>query len=682
MRKKILVVDDNRLMREFMANLLQTRGMEVSLAENGFEALDILTSFRPDIIFIDLVMPKIDGGKLCRIIRNMAHLDECYLVVISAAAAEMGDDFKEFGADACIAKGAFDQMAKHVLAVIELAQSKDDTGKPILGTEKIQPRQMTRELLRRKQHLESIVDSISDGIIETYADRVVSANPAAAFLFSQSPESLIGLSFPGLFSEKVRPHITSLMVAANVPPPGTVNTTIPSSHGDRFVVVKRLPMVTEDDTRLFLLTDMTKLKKADEKIQKTHQKQEEKVALRTADLTRTNQQLNQEISERKKTATALIENQKLFNQFMQHTPSIAFIKDLKGRYVYVNESYQKLFGLDLHSCIGKTDDELWPPEIAQKLKENDELVITLNEAIVKVEVIKINDETHHQLVSKFPILKDGQPSAVGGCAVDITRRVQAEEDRSKLIEKLQGARKMEALGSLAGGVAHDLSNILSGIVSYPELMLLDLDERSPLRKPLVTIKKAAERAAATVQDLMVLAKRDMPVKKVVNLNDRVDQYRQNPEHAKILDDHPDLKITTSLEPHLHNISGSPVRLEKMIAHLVTNAAGAVLGSGHIHLETENIHFEKPPDGSLEIPPGDYVSLTVADSGCALDPKQRERIFEPFFTNKVLGRNDTGLGMAVVWGTVNDHKGRIELRATDAGNTFVLYFPAIRDEPAR
>jgi len=681
MRKKILVVDDNRLMREFMANLLENRGMEVSLAENGFEALDVLTSIRPDVIFIDLVMPKIDGSKLCRIIRNMAHLDECYLVVISAAAAEMGDDFKEFGADACIAKGAFDQMAKHVLAVIELAQRKDHTGKPILGAEKIQPRQMTRELLRRKQHLESIIDSISDGIIETYADRVVSANPAAAFLFSQSPESLIGVSFPELFSEKVQPHITSLMVEANVPPPGTVDTTIRSSHGNRFVVVKRLPMVTEDDTRLFLLTDMTKLKKADEKIQKIQQGLEEQVTLRTADLTRTNQRLNQEVDERREAATALLESQRLFNQFMLHTPSIAFIKDLEGRYVYVNESYQKLFGLNLQNCKGKTDDELWPPEIAQKLKENDERVITNNQVIVKVKVIKINDKTHHQLVSKFPILKDGQPSALGGCAVDITRRVQAEEDRSKLIEKLQGARKMEALGSLAGGVAHDLNIILSGIVSYPELMLLDLDEKSPLRKPLVTIKKAGEQAVATVQDLMVLAKRDIPVKKVVNLNDRVDQYRQNPEHAKILDDHPDLKITTSLEPHLHNISGSPGRLEKMIAHLVTNAAGAVLGSGHIHLATENVHLEKAPDGSLEIPPGDYVSLTVTDSGRALDPKQRERIFEPFFTNKVLGRNDTGLGMAVVWGTVNDHKGRIEMRATDTGNTVALYFPAIHDESA-
>ena len=120
----------------------------------------------------------------------------------------------------------------------------------------------------------------------------------------------------------------------------------------------------------------------------------------------------------------------------------------------------------------------------------------------------------------------------------------------------------------------------------------------------------------------------------------------------------------------------------MIANLVTNAAGAVLDSGDIHLATENIHLEKPLDGSLEMTPGDYVSLTVADNGRPLEPKQRERIFEPFFTNEVLGRNDTGLGMAVVWGTVNEHKGQIELRTTDAGNTFVLYFPATRNEPSR
>ncbi len=677
MRKKILVVDDNRLMRKFMTKLLQGQGMQVFLAENGFEALDILTSIRPDIIFIDLVMPKIDGNKLCRIIRNMAHLETCYLVVISAAATEIGDDFKEFGADACIAKGAFDQMAKHVMAVIDIAEKKEGVGMPILGAEKIQPRQMTQELLRRNRHLEAIIDSISDGIIETYGDRVVSANPAAGFLFSQPPESLVGVSFPGLFKAKVQPQITSLMVETRIPPPGTVNTTISASHGDRRVVVKRLDMITENETRLFLLSDMTELKKADEKIQQSHQELEETVALRTADLTRTNRQLNQEINERKKASAALLESQKLFKQFMKHSPSLAFIKDLDGRYLYVNEGYQKFFGIDPQSRIGKTDDELWPPEIAQKLKENDALVLAHNEAIVKVEVIKINGENLHQLVSKFPILKDGHPSAVGGFAVDITRRVQAEEERFKLIEKLQGARKMEAIGSLAGGVAHDLNNILSGIVSYPELMLMDLDENSPLQKPLVTIKKAGERAAATVQDLLVLARRDITVKEVVNLNDIVTQYRQDWKHTRIMNDHPGLEITTQLEPHLLNIIGSPAHLEKTISHLVTHAAGAILESGLIRLTTANVHLENPLDGSFEMDSGDYVSLTVADSGHPLEPEQRERIFEPFYTSKVLGRNDTGLGMAVVWGAVNDHKGHIDIPATDAGNTFVLYFPATR-----
>ncbi|MCP3954994.1 MAG: PAS domain-containing protein [Desulfobacterales bacterium] len=678
MRKKILVVDDNRLMREFMDNLLQKQGMQVSLAENGFEALDILTSTQPDVIFIDLVMPKIDGRKLCRIVRNMAHLENCFLVVISAAAAELGDDYKEFGADACIAKGTFDQMAKHVLAVIEIAGKKDAAGLGILGAETVQPRQMTRELLLRNRHLESIIDSISDGIVETYADRIVYANPAAGFLFSQSPEFLIGSTFTGLFSQKVQAQITSLITETHIPPPGTVNTTIPGSHGDRFVVVKRLEMATEMDTHLFLLTDMTELKKADETVKRTHEELEEEVALRTADLTRTNRQLSQEISEREKAAAALLESQKLFNQFMKHTPSVAFIKDPKGRYVYVNEGYQKFFGLDPQNCIGKTDDELWPPEIAQKLKKNDSLVIAQKEAIVNVEILEINNETRHQLVSKFPILKDGRPNAVGGFAVDITRRVQAEEERSKLIEKLQGARKMEAIGSLAGGVAHDLNNILSGIVSYPELMLMDLDKNSPLWKPLTTIKRAGERAAATVQDLLVLARRDIAVKKVVNLNDIVNQYQKGREHTKIINELPGLEITARLEPHLLNIMGSAVRLEKTISHLVTQAAGAILESGLICLTTANIYLEKPLDRYSEMDRGDYVTLTVTDTGRPLEPEQRERIFEPFYTSKVLGRNDTGLGMAIVWGTVEDHKGQIDISAADAGNTFVLYFPATRE----
>jgi two-component system, cell cycle sensor histidine kinase and response regulator CckA len=675
MRKKILVVDDNRLMREFMTNFLQGKGMQVYLAENGFDALNLLTSIRPEIIFIDLVMPKIDGSKLCRIIRNMAHLEDCFLVVLSAAAAEIGDDYKEFGADACIAKGAFDQMARHVMAVVEMAEKKDRTSQPILGAEQIQPRQMTRELLRRNRHLESIIDSISDGIIEIYSDRVVYANPAAGFLFGRPPDTLIGSVFPQLFSAAVQPQIINLMVEDHIPPPGTVDAVVSKGHQERQVVVKRLIHATEVDTHLFLLTDVTDLKRADEKIQRTRQKLQEEVARRTADLTRTNQQLKQEINERRKADAALLESQKLFNQFMQHMPALAFIKDLEGRYIYVNEGYRKYFGLDLQDRIGKTDDELWPPEIAQQLRKNDSQVVARNESIVKVEIIKIDKQNRHQLVSKFPILKEGRLYAVGGLAVDITHRVQAEEERFKLAEKLQDGSKMEAIGNLAGGVAHDLNNILSVIVGYPELMLMDLDEKSPLRQQLLTIKKAGEKAAATVQDLLVLARRDIATSKVVNFNDIVNQYRQGRHHARLLNDRPDLEFTIQLDPHLLNIIGSPTHLEKTISHLVANAACAVLNGGLIRISTANIHLETPLPEAAEMVPGDYITLTVADSGRPLEPEQRERIFEPFYTSKVLGRNDTGLGMAVVWGTVNDHKGYIDLHTTDEGNTFTLYFPA-------
>ncbi len=676
MRTKTLVVDDNRLMREFMAKLLKKQGQQVFLAKNGFEALNILSGIQPDIIFIDLVMPKIDGSKLCRIIRNLPPHEECFLVVISAAAAEIGEDFKVYGADACIAKGSFDQMAKHILAMVDLASERGrDRSLPILGTDNIQPRQMTRELLRRNRHLESIIDSISDGIIETYVDRIIQANPAALFLFNQSPETLIGTSFPNLFDKALQPQIRSLMTEENLPPPGTVDTVIPSDHGRRHVVVKRLSAIPTGDTRLFLLTDVTELKKTDEKVRQTRQKLEAKVARRTADLTRTNRRLNREIGERKKTDEALQQSRKRFEQFMQHMPSIAFIKDLQGRYTYANQAYQTLFGLPPEERIGKTDFDLWPPEIAGKLRENDNLILDGKKAVVKVEVLQIDNETHHQLVSKFPIFKDGIPHAVGGIAVDITRRVQAEEERSRLAEKLQGARKMEAIGNLAGGVAHELNNILSGIVSFPELILLDLEDDSPLHEPLLTIKQAGERAAAIVQDLLVLARQGIAVTEVAGLNDIVKKYLRSRDHARLVSKYPGVKFSGRLASSHLNLVCSAAHLEKTIAHLMTHAAGSVKDEGTIHLTTETLYLDKPLSNYNDVTPGNYVALTVADTGTQLSAEQMERIYEPFFTNKILGRNDTGLGMAVVWGTVKEHRGYIESQSSPQGNAFTLYFPA-------
>jgi CheY-like chemotaxis protein len=241
---------------------------------------------------------------------------------------------------------------------------------------------------------------------------------------------------------------------------------------------------------------------------------------------------------------------------------------------------------------------------------------------------------------------------------------------------------MEAIGMLAGGVAHDLNNILSGIVSYPELLLMDLPQESRLRKPILTIQKSGERAAAVVQDLLTLSRRGVVATEVVNLRKIVSEYLKSPEHKKLLSYHPKVKLETLLESNLLNISGSPVHLSKTVMNLLYNAAESMSDGGRVFISLKNRYIDRPISGYDAVDEGDYVVLTVSDTGIGIAPEDMERIFEPFYTKKVMGRSGTGLGMAVVWGTVKDHNGYIDIQSTvGEGTTFTLYFPATREKSA-
>jgi CheY-like chemotaxis protein len=237
---------------------------------------------------------------------------------------------------------------------------------------------------------------------------------------------------------------------------------------------------------------------------------------------------------------------------------------------------------------------------------------------------------------------------------------------------------MEAIGTLAGGVAHDLNNILSGIVSYPELLLMDIEEDSPLKKPMLTIQKSGERAAAIVQDLLTLARRGVEATEVVNLNEIVSDYLLSPEHAKLEQIHTSIAVEKNLDKNLLNILGSPVHLSKTVMNLVSNSSEAMPEGGKIVVTTENRHVDTVKIGYDDIDKGDYVTLTVIDSGIGIAKNDIERIFEPFYTKKIMGRSGTGLGMAVVWGTVKDHRGYIDVTSTEGvGTEITLYFPVTR-----
>jgi signal transduction histidine kinase len=265
--------------------------------------------------------------------------------------------------------------------------------------------------------------------------------------------------------------------------------------------------------------------------------------------------------------------------------------------------------------------------------------------------------------------------------IDITPLKLVQEERQQLESKLQRARKMESLGTLAGGVAHDLNNILSGIVSYPDLILLDIDEDSPLRKPLLNIKKSGMRASAIVQDLLTLARRNVVTKKVIDLNKLINDFLVTPECRKITGDRSNITIQTNLGDGMTTVLGSETHLSKAVMNLISNAVDAMPAGGLITIITLVRYLDQPHEGHETIPKGEYAVLQIGDTGIGMPQSDLDKIFEPFYTKKVLGQSGTGLGMSVVWGTVKDHDGYIDIETREGtGTTFTLYFPISRTVP--
>ena len=246
-------------------------------------------------------------------------------------------------------------------------------------------------------------------------------------------------------------------------------------------------------------------------------------------------------------------------------------------------------------------------------------------------------------------------------------------------EKLARSKKMESIGLLAGGVAHDLNNVLSGIVSYPELLLLDLPKESSLRGPIETIQDSGKRASAIVQDLLTVARGVATTKEPMALNDIIGKYLSSAEFNKLKQFHPSIAVRANLDPHLLNISGSHEHIRKVVMNLISNAAEAITGKGNVTISTMNCYVDKPLSGYDDVTIGEYVLLSVSDDGSGISSEEIERIIEPFYTKKVMGRSGTGLGLAVVWNTVQDHQGYIDVESNIEGTTFKLYFPITRDE---
>ncbi len=345
-----------------------------------------------------------------------------------------------------------------------------------------------------------------------------------------------------------------------------------------------------------------------------------------------------------------------------------------GKFLEANPAMLEIFGFESRDAFFdiKVSDLYRNPADRQKFSEN-----LIREGFVRNKELLLKKKDGTPIIcsvsAKAVSNGKGEVKHYDGVIEDITEHKQMEM-------QIQQSQKMRAIGLLAGGVAHDLNNILSGIVSYPELILLDLPEDSPLNEPIRTIQESGKKAAAIVQDLLTLARRGVSNFEVINLNDVIFEYLKSPEFEKLKSFHPLMDIKTDLKSDLLNIMGSAVHLSKTVMNLFSNAAEAMSKGGEILIKTENKYIERSETACDDIEEGDYVVMTISDTGIGIAPEELDRIFEPFYTKKVMGRSGTGLGMAVVWGTVKDHNGYIKVDSKlDHGTTFQIYFPITRAE---
>jgi len=395
------------------------------------------------------------------------------------------------------------------------------------------------------------------------------------------------------------------------------------------------------------------------------------VALRT-------RALEEEIAERRQAEEGLRESEEKYRSLVESTQDSIYVVNRTCNYLFMNRRHLSRLDVPENNATGKTYREF------HSASDTQEFIKKVEEVFASDAPQQHEHESHrdgkHFLRTLSPIIgPDGRTEAVTVVSTDITDRVQAEEERLKLQDQLQRAQKMEAMGLMAGGVAHDLNNILSGIVSYPELLLMNLPEDSPLRKPLKTIQESGMRAADVVADLMTIARGVAHSKEVLNLNTMVEEYLESAEYRKLENTHPFVHFKTEPAPDLLNMSGSPIHIKKILMNLVTNASEAIEGAGTVTISSMNRYLDEPLKGHADVRTGEYAVLSVSDDGSGIAPKDLEKIFEPFYTKKVMGRSGTGLGLAVVWNTVQDHNGYINVKSSGNGTAFELYFPATRDE---
>jgi PAS domain S-box-containing protein len=388
--------------------------------------------------------------------------------------------------------------------------------------------------------------------------------------------------------------------------------------------------------------------------------------------------LVRDVTERKKAEDALRLSEERYRTILDTMEEGYYEVDLKGSFTFVNDAGCRLLGYERDELVGMNYRNYHSPETARHMYEvyHPMFETGKTEFLMDYEVIRKDGSVRtHQANST--ILRDhaGRPKGFRVLARDITERKRAEDEKAKLEAQLLQAQKMESVGRLAGGVAHDFNNMLSVILGYTELIKLRLEPDNPLLHDLMEIERAAGRSKDITAQLLAFSRKQIISPRPMNLNDLISSTQKT--LARLIGEDIDLRFYPG--EGLWSIRFDLSQMEQILVNLAVNARDAMPHGGKLTVETANILMnEDYCRVHLGSTPGPYVLLAVSDNGSGMDKETLQNVFEPFFTTKEIGKG-TGLGLATVYGIVQQNNGFINVYSEQGqGTTFKIYLPRSMD----
>lgn len=527
---------------------------------------------------------------------------------------------------------------------MRIAPSMSDEYKIILSD--ITGRKRAEEELRQSETLyRSVVTAMAEGVVfQAASGKIVAVNAAADKITGRMAEQLIGQTFEDqqwrAVYEDGTPFATerfpSLVTLRTGMPQSDVVIGIHTPEGElKWLSLNSQPLMAAGETRPHAVVTTF-----------------------------------HDVTERKRAERTLVEKETRMRILVETIPDLIWLKDAEGVYLTCNKIFEQFFGAKESDIVGKTDYDFVNKELADFFREHDRKAMAAGGPSSNMEWITFASDGHRAYLNtiKTPMYDaEGRLLGVLGIGRDIT-------EYHKLEDQLRHAQKMESIGTLAGGIAHDFNNILSAIIGYGQVTLMDMPQDDPLRMNIENMLGSAESAASLTQSLLTFSRKQITERKPIDLNTVLKKVKKF--LVRVIGE--DVAVRMALAGGQLAIFADGGQLEQVFMNLATNARDAMPKGGSFFIESSVIELDNQfvtAHGYGK--PGTYAMVTVTDTGEGMSEEIRKKIFEPFFTTKEAGRG-TGLGLAMVYGIVKKHEGLINVYSEPGkGTTFRIYLPMIK-----